>query len=183
MVGTFVSDCAGNKGLIWEIFIYIPWRIWCFWTVVLEKTFEGPLDSKEIQSVNPKASQSWIFIGRTDAEAEAPIFWLLDVKRWLIGKDPDAGKDWRQDEKGTTENEMVGWHHWLNGHELDQALKVGDGQGGLACCSSRGRKESDTTERLNWTELNISRLVSRRFLTSDFWFLSMFHVTVFTRRL
>ena len=90
---------------------------WCFWTVVLEKT-ESPLDCKEIQPVHPKGNQSWIFIGRTDAEAETPLLWPPDVKNWLIGKDPDAGKDWRWEEKGTTEDKMVGWHHWLNGHEL-----------------------------------------------------------------
>ena len=122
---------------------------WWFWAVVLEKTLESPLECKEIQSVHPKGNQSWIFIGRTDAET--PIIWPCDVKNWLIWKDPDAGKDWRQ-EKGTREDEMVGWHHWLNGHEFGWTPGVGDRQGGLACCSSWGRKESDTTERLNWTE-------------------------------
>ena len=125
---------------------------WSFWTVVLEKTLESPLDCK-IQPVHPKWNQSWIFIGRTDAEAETSILWPPDAKNWLIGKDPEAGKDWRQ-EKGMTEDEMVGWHLWLNGHELEQAPGVGDGQGGMACCSPRGHKESDTTERLNWAELN-----------------------------
>ena len=91
---------------------------WCFWTVVLEKTFESPLDCKEIQPVHPKRNQSWVFIGRTDVETETPILWPPDAKSWLIGKDPDAGKDWGQEEKGTTEDEMVGWHHWLNGDEL-----------------------------------------------------------------
>ena len=130
---------------------------WCFWTVVLEKTLENLLDCKEIKSISPKGNQSWIFIGRTDAEAETPILWLPDAgsKNWLIGKDPDAGKDWRQEEKGMIEDEMVGWHHRLNGHEFEQALGVVDGQGSLACCSPWGRKESDTTERLNWTELNV----------------------------
>ena len=103
-------------------------------TVVLEKTLESPLDSKEINPVNPKRSQSWIFIGKTYAEAETPIVWPPDVKNWLIGKDPAAGKDWRQEEKGMTEDEMVGWHHRLDGHEFGQALGVGDGQGSLACC-------------------------------------------------
>ena len=126
---------------------------WCFWTVVLEKTLESPLDCKEIQTVNPKGNQSWISIWRTDAEAETPILWLTDVKNWLIGKDPDAEKDWKP-EKGTTEDEMVGWHYQLNEHECEQALGVGDGQGSLACCSSWSRKESDTTEHLKWTELN-----------------------------
>ena len=130
---------------------WVP-KNWCFWIVVLEKTLESPLDFMEIQPDFPKGNQSWIFIGRTDAEAETPMLWLPDVKNRLIGKDPDAGKDWRW-KKGTTEDEMVGWHHRRNGHEFEQALGVGDGQGGLACCSPWGRKESDATERLNWTEL------------------------------
>ena len=107
----------------------------------------------EIKPVNSKGNQAWIFIGSTDGEAEAPILWAPDVKNWLIVKDPYAGKDWRQEEKGMTEDEMVGWHHRLDGHELEQALGFGDGQGSLACCSPWGRKESNTTERLNWTEL------------------------------
>ena len=123
---------------------------WCFWTVVLEKTLESPLDCKEIQSVNPKGNQSWIFIGRTAAEAEALMLWPPDVKNWLIGKDPDAWKDLRQ-EKGTTEDEMVGWHHWLDGHEFEQAPGVGDWQGSLVCCSPWGHKESDMMEWVNWT--------------------------------
>ena len=126
---------------------------WCFWTVMLEKTLESPLDCKEIQPVHPKGDQSWVFIGRIDTEAETPILWLPHAKSWLTGKDPDAGKDWGQEEKGTTEDEMVGWHHRLNGHGFGWTPAVGDGQGGLACCSSWGHKESDTTEQLNWTEL------------------------------
>ena len=126
----------------------------CFWTVVLEKTLESPLDCKEIQVVHPKGNQSWIFIGRTDAEAVTPILWPPDVNNWLIGKDPDAGKDWRQEEKKMTEDEMAGRHHQLDGHESESILGVGDRQRGLACCNLWGRKESDTTERLNWTELN-----------------------------
>ena len=122
------------------------------WTVVLEETLESPLDCKEIQPVHPKGNQSWIFIGRTDAEAEAPILWLPDAKNWLIGKDPDAGKDWRREEKGTTEDENVGWHHWLDGHEFEQVPGVDDGQGSLACCSPLDRKELDTTEQMNCTE-------------------------------
>ena len=131
---------------------WVP-KNWCFWTVVLEKTLEIPLDCKEIQPVHPKGNQSWIFIGRTDAEAETPILWSPDVKSWLIWKDPDAGKDWGQEEKETTEDKMVGWHHRLNGHGFGWIQGVGDGQGGLACCDSWGRKELDTIERLNWTEL------------------------------
>ena len=119
--------------------------------MVLEKTLESPLDWKEIQPVNPKENQSWLFIGRTDAEADPPVLWPFDVKNWLIGKDSDTGKDGRQEEKGTTEDEMVGWHHQLNGHEFEWTLGVGDWQGGLVCCDSWGLKESDTTE---WTELN-----------------------------
>ena len=137
---------------------------WCFWTVVLEKTLVSPMDCKEIQPVHPKRNQSWVFIGRTDAEAETPILWRPDVKNWLIGKDPDAGKDWRQEEKGTTVNEMVGWHHWHVGHEFEQGLGVGDGQGGLLCCSPWGRKESDMTEWLNWTELNQRSAQDENFL-------------------
>ena len=124
---------------------------WRFWTVVLEKTLESPLDCKEIKPVHPKWNQFWIFIGRTDAEAETPILWPRDAKNWLIWKDPDAGKDGRQEEKGTTEDEMVGWYHWLDGLEFEQAPGVGDGQGSLACYSPWGHKESDMTERLNWT--------------------------------
>ena len=134
---------------MWELDYKESWVLnnWCFWIVVLEKTLESLLDLKEIQPVHPKGTQSWIFIGRTDAEAEAPVLWPPDVKNWLIGKGPDAGKDWRQEEKGTTEDEMVGWHHWLNGHEF------GDGHGSLVCCSPWDRQELDTTEGLNWTEL------------------------------
>ena len=135
----------------WTIKNWVP-KNWCFWTVVLEKTLESPLDCKELKPVNPKGNQSWIFIGRIDAEAETPIFWPLDAKNWLIGKHPDAGKNWSWEEKGTTEDEMVGWHHWLNGHKFKQVLGVGDGQGCLACCIPWGHKELDTTEWLNWTE-------------------------------
>ena len=124
---------------------------WCFWTVVLEKTLESHLNSKEIKPVNLKENQPWIFIGRMDAEAKAPILWPPDVKNWLIGKDSAAGRDWGQEEKGTPEDEIAGWHHWLDGRESEWTPGVGDGQGGLACCDSRGHKESDMTERLNWT--------------------------------
>ena len=144
---------------MWELDCEERWVLknWCFWTVVLEKTLESPLDCKEIQLVNPKGDQSWVFIGRTDVEAETPILWPPDVKSWLIWKDPDAGKAWRQEEKGTTEDEMAGWHHWLDGCESQWTPGVGDGQGGLACCNSWGRKESDTTERLIWSEQSINR--------------------------
>ena len=121
--------------------------------VVLEKTLESPLDCKEIQPVHPKGDQSWVFIGRSDAEAETPVLWPPHVKSWLIGKDPDAGKDCRQEEKGTIEAEMAGWHHLLDGREFEWTPGVGDGQGGLACCDSWGRRELDMTERLNWIEL------------------------------
>ena len=119
--------------------------------LLLEKTLESPLDCKKIQPVHPKENQSWVFIGRTDVEAETPILWPSDVKNWLFWKDPDAGKDWRREEKGTTEDEMVGCHHQLDGHEFEQALGVRDGQRSLGCGSPWGHKESDTTERLNWT--------------------------------
>ena len=128
--------------------IWAP-KNWWFWTVVLEKTLESPLNCKEIQPVHPKRDQSWIFIGRTDVEAETPIFWPPDAKNWLIWKDPDAGKNWRL-EKGMTEDKIFGWHHQLNGHEFERALGVCDGQGSLECCSPWGCKKSDTTERLNW---------------------------------
>ena len=125
---------------MWELDYKESWvpKDWCFWTVVLDKTLENPLDCKEIQPVHPKGNQSWIFIGRTDAEAEVPIVWAPGLKSQLIGKDPDAGKDWRQEKKGTTEDKMVGWHHWLDGHEFEQAPGVGDGQGRLACCGPWG---------------------------------------------
>ena len=126
---------------------------WCFWAVVLEKTLESPLDCKEIQRVHPKGDQSWVFIGRTDAKAETPVLWPLDAKSWLIWKDPDAGKDWGQEEKGMTEDEMVGWHHWLDGHGFVWTPGVGDGQAGLACCEVHGVAKSQS--RLSdWTELS-----------------------------
>ena len=139
--------------LMWELYHKESWapKNWCFWTVVLDKTLESPLDCKELKPVNPKENQSWIFIGRTDAEAEASIFWPLDVKNWLIGTDPYAGKDWRLEEKGTTEDEMVGWPHWLNGHEFEQASGAGDGQGSLACCSPWVAKS--WTRLSGWTEV------------------------------
>ena len=156
----------GNKGLssqgygfssgpvwMWELDCEESWALknLCFWTVVLEET----LDCKEIQPVHSKGDQSWVLIGRTDAKAETPILWPPHVKSWLIGKDPDAGRDWGQEEKGMTEDEMAGWHHQLNGHEFEWTLRVGDGQGDLACCDSWGCEESDTTEWLNWTDLTL----------------------------
>ena len=116
---------------------------WCFWTVVLEKTLESPLDCKEIQAVHPKGNQSRIFIGRTDAIAETPIIWTSDVKNWFIGKDSDTGRDWGQEEKQVAEDEMVRQHHWFNGHEFEQIPGDSGGQGSLACCNSWGHKESD----------------------------------------
>ena len=145
---------SGSHVWLWALDHKESWapKNWCFWTAVLEKTLESALDCKEIKPVRLKVNQSWIFIGRTDAEAETPILWPPDAKNWLIGKDPNAGKDWRREEKGTTEDEMVGWHHQFDGHEFEQALGVGDGQGSLVYCSLWGGKESDTTEQLNWTE-------------------------------
>ena len=141
---------------MWELDYKESWvpKNWCFWTVVLEKTFESPLGCKEIQPVHPKGDQSWVFVGRTDVEAETPILWLPDAKSWLIQNDPDAGKDSGQEEKEMTEDEMVGWHHQLSGHGFWWTLGVGDEQGGLACCISWPRKELDTNEPLNRTELD-----------------------------
>ena len=152
--------CSQGYGLssghiwMWELDCEESWapKNWCFWTVVLEKTTESPFDCKAIQPAHPKVDQSWVFIGRTDVEAETSILWPSNMKSWLIWKDPDAGRDWGQEEKGTTEDEMAGWHHRLNGREFEWTPGVGDGQGGLACCNSWGRKESDTTEQPNGTE-------------------------------
>ena len=124
---------------------------------VLEKTLGSPLDCKKVQPVHAKGDQSWVFIGRTDAEAETPILWSLHAKSWLTGKDPDSGRDWGQEEKGMTEDEMTGWHHRLDGHEFGWTPGVGAGLGGLACCDSWGHKESDTTEQLTWTELKLKQ--------------------------
>ena len=136
---------------VWELDCEESWVLknWCFWTVVLEKTLESPLDCKEIQPVHPKGGQSWVFFGRPDAKAETPVLWPPHAKSWLIGKDPDAGRDWGQEEKGTTE---AGWHHWLDGHEFEWTLGVGDRQGGLASCSSwRSQRIRHTwATELNW---------------------------------
>ena len=147
---------------MWELDYIENWepKNWCFRTVVLEKSLESPLDCKEIQPVHPKGNQSWVFIGRTDAEVETPIRWPLDAKNWLIGKDPDARKNWRQKEKRVTKDEMVGWHHQLNGHEFEQTLGVGDGQESLACCSPWGCKRAghDWATKLNWQAFAASSL-------------------------
>ena len=139
---------------MWELDYEESWALknWYFWTVVLEKTLESPLDCKEIQPVHSEGDQPWVFFGRTDAKAETPVLWPPHAKSWLIGKDSDAGRDWGKEEKGTTENEMAGWHHWLDGRESEWTPGVGDGQGGLVCCDSWNRKQSDTTEQLNWTD-------------------------------
>ena len=149
------------KAMVFQVVMYgcvsdykeswVP-KNWCFWTVVLEKTLQSPLDCKKFQLVHPKGDQSWVFFGGTDVKAETPILWPPDAESWFIWKDPDAGKDWGQEEKGTTEDEMAGWHHQLNGHGFGWTLAVGDGQGGLVCCDSWGHKESDMTEWLHWTE-------------------------------
>ena len=138
---------------MWELDCKESWvpKNLCFWTVVLEKTLESPLDWKEIQPVNPKCNQSWILIGRTDGEAEALILWPHNARNWLIGEDLDAGKDWRQEEKGITEDELVGWHHWLNGHEFEQALGDREGQGNMTW-AVYGVAESDPAGWLNWVE-------------------------------
>ena len=143
---------------MWELDCEESWapKNWCFWTVLLEKTLESPLGCKEIQPVHSKGDQSWVFIGGTDAEAETPILWPPHAKSWLIGKDPDAGRDWGQEEKRMTEDEMAGWHHRLNGLEFQWTPGVGNGQGGLACCNSWGCKESDMTwvTELNWSTVS-----------------------------
>ena len=146
---------------MWELDCKESWapKDSCFWSVVLEKTLESPLDCQEIQPVHSNGDQSWVFFGRNDAKAETPILWPPHAKSWLIRKDPDAGRDWGQEEKGTTEDEMAGWHHWLDGHESEWTPGAGDGQGGLVWCDSWCRKESDMTERLNWTELKHSVMV------------------------
>ena len=139
---------------MWELDYKENWmpKNLCFWTAVLEKTLETPLDCKEIKPVHPKGNQSWIFIGKTDTEAETPILWPPGLKNWLIWKNLDAGKDCRWEEKETAEDEMVGWHHQFDGHEFEYTLGVGDGQGGLACCSPCCRKELDTTKQLSSLE-------------------------------
>ena len=170
---TTAMKLKGNCSLeekLWELNHKEGWmpKNWCFWTVMLEKTLENPLDCKKIKSVNPKGNQSWILIGRTDAKA--PIFWPPDARSWLIRKDFGAGKDWRQNEKGMTQHEMVGWYHWLNGHEFEQALGDGKGQGSLACCSPWGHNESDMTD--DWTTTTID------YKYTHFWKFMVFVVVV-----
>ena len=166
---------------MWELDCEESWVLknWCFWTVVLEKTLESPLDCKEIQPVHPKGDQAWVFIGRTDAKAETPVLWPPQGKSWLIGKDYDAGRDWGQEEKGMTEDEMAGWHHQLDGHEFEWTPGVGDGQGGLACCNSRGRKESDTTEQLNWCLIVGGTAILFSIILNFSPFICTFHVSSF----
>ena len=139
---------------MWELDCEKSWALknWCFWTMVLEKTLESPLDCKETHRVHPKENQSWVFIGRSDDEAETPILWPPHAKNWLTGKDPNAGRDWGQEEKGMTENEMAGWHHQLDGHSLNKLQVLAMDR---EVMDREGCKESDTTERLNWTELTL----------------------------
>ena len=145
--GLYSQSYSFSHAWMWEVDHKEGWapKNWCFWTVVLEKTLESALDCKEVQAVHPEGDQSWVFIGRTDAEAETPILWPPDAKNWLIGKDPDAGKDWRQEKKWAAEDEMVGWHHGLNGHEFGQTPGDSEQQGSWVCCSPQGHKELDTT--------------------------------------
>ena len=157
----FLSKDSSSQGygfsssLVWMLELdceesWVP-KNWCFWTVALEKTLESPLDCKEIQPVHSEGDQPWVFFGRNDAKAEPPVLWPPHAKSWLIGKDSDAGRDWGQEEKGMTEDEMAGWHHQLDGREFEWTPGVGDGQGGLACCNSWGHKELNMTEWLNRT--------------------------------
>ena len=146
---------------MWELDYKESWlpKNWFFWTELLEKNLESPLDSKEIQPVHPKGNQAWIYIGRTDVEAETPIVWPPNAKSWLTGKDPDAGKGWRREEKGMTEVDMVGWHHQLNEHEFEWALEVGDGQGSLACCNAWGHKQTWLSDWPSWLNLTFRSLI------------------------
>ena len=164
------SGFSSSPIWMWELGHKESWALkdWCFWTVVLEKTLESPLAWKEIKPVGHTGNKSWIIIGRTDNETEAPILWPLDANNWFIRKDPDAGKKRRQEEKGMTEDVRVRWHHWLVGHEFEQVLSVGDGQGSLACCSPRGFKELDMIEQLNWTEQGESLNYRYQYLLQSF---------------
>ena len=164
---TFLTEVRLVKAMVFPVVMCgcESWTIknWCFWTVVLEgtlmmleETLESPLDCKEMQPVHPKGNQSWLFIRRTDAEAETPVLWPPDAKNWLIWRDPDAGKDWRREEKGTTEDETAGWHHWLNGHKFEQDPGVGDGHGSLVWCTHGVTKK--WTQLSDWTELSHIKL-------------------------
>ena len=179
----FTNKCPSSQGYsfscghvrMWELDCEESWVLknWCFWTVVLEKTLESSSDCKEVQPVHPKGNQSWAFTGKTDVEAETPILWPPYGKSWLIWKDPDAGKDWKQEEKRTTEDEMVGWHHRLRNMSLSKLLELV--MDSLTCCCSWGRRELDSTEQLNWTELTWIDLTY-----TDFYFLFLCH-TIFMR--
>ena len=174
---TFLTNVHQVKAMVCPVAMYGCKEDWalknsCFWTVLLEKTLESPLDCKEIKPVHPKGNQSWIFIGRSDAESEAQILWPFDWKNWLIGKDPVAGKDWRQEENGTTEDEIVGWHHRLNGHEFEQTPGDVEGQGNLMCYSPWGCKGSDITGWLN-NKGRSGRCHGRRRLRSGIYFLAL----------
>ena len=155
-LGTYDYFFSSSHIWMWELDYKESWVLknWCFWTVVLEKILESPLDCKEIQPVHPKGNQSWILIGRTNVEAETPVLWPSDAKNWLIWKDPDAGKDWRQEEKGTTEDEMVGWHHWLDGHEFWVSSRSWWWTGKPGVLQSMGLQKvgDDRVTELHWTE-------------------------------
>ena len=170
---------------MWELDCEESWapKNWCFWTVVLEKTLESPLDCKEIQPVYSKGDQPWVLFGRNDAKAETPVLWPPHAKSWLIRKDLDAGRDWGQEEKGMTEDEIAGWHHRLDGHEFGWTLGVSDGQGGLAFCDSWGRKESDMVEWLNWTDVPTApNSLSFTILTRNifFWYHTILYISLCT---
>ena len=160
---------SSNHVWMWELDYKESWapKNWRFWTVVLEKTPESPLGNKEIQPVHPKGDQSWVFTGRTDVEAETPVLWPPDVKSWVIWKNPDAGNDWRWEEKGTTEDEMIGWPHQLNEPKFEQTLGDSEGQGNLACCSPWGCKELYTTEQLNWSKKKTEPLLDSSGVKED----------------
>ena len=167
---TIKSHCDFVLLWMWELGCEEGWapKNWCFWTVVLEKTLRVPWTARRSNQSILKKINPGISFGRNDAKAETPVLWPPDAKSWLIGKDSDAGRDWGQEEKGTTEDEMAGWHHWLDGSKSEWTPGVGDRQGGLACCDSWGRKESDTTEQLNWTELNWRRRMKKWMILSCF---------------
>ena len=181
-----ISMCQGygfscGHVWMWELDCEDGWapKNWCFWTVVLEKTLESPLDCKEIQAVHSEGDQPWDFFGRNDAKAETLVLWPPHEKSWLIGKDSDAERDWGQEEKGMTEDEMAGWHHWLDGRESQWTPGVGDGQGGLVCCDSWYHKELDTTERLIWSDVPSIPAFWRVFIVNGCWILSRISLHLF----